>query len=343
MRTWNDLFDGLAADTSAVALADPPDSPSAESSERRGGWLSRMRDNLARSRKAMVQQIATVAFDPADDAVWERIEEGLIAADCGVQTTVDIVARLEGEAAAGRITDGASLAAALRSIASELMKTERSESIPLGHRPAVILMVGVNGTGKTTTIGKLASRLASMGLSVVVAAGDTFRAAAGEQLRVWAERSGAEFVGGADGGDPAAVAFDAVSRARDSGADVVLVDTAGRLHTKVHLMQELDKVCRVIDGVLPGAPHETLLSIDATTGQNGMRQAREFAAAADVSGVVLTKLDGTAKGGIGVAIAHELGIPIKLVGMGESLEDLQPFDADEFLQALFPDDLLTSN
>jgi fused signal recognition particle receptor len=288
----------------------------------------------------MVQQIATVAFDPADEGVWERIEEGLIAADVGVTSTVDIVSRLEGEAAAGRLSNGRDLAQALRRISAELMATEQPATIDLTHGPTVIVMVGVNGTGKTTTIGKLASRLQAAGKHVVVGAGDTFRAAAVEQLAVWADRSGASLVRTKDGGDPAAVAFDAVEQAKAQGAAIVIVDTAGRLHTKDSLMAELEKVIRIIGRQNPGAPHEVLLTIDATTGQNGMRQAKEFAAAANVSGIVLTKLDGSAKGGIALAISNELGIPIKLVGIGESLDDLQPFDAESFLEALFPDDLL---
>lgn len=288
----------------------------------------------------MTAQIAVVAFDPTDAATWERIEEGLIAADVGVSSTVAIVERLEAEAAAGRLVTSSDLAGALRTVAAELMQTDRSERIDLGAQPTVILMVGVNGTGKTTTIGKLAARLSQHGRRVVVAAGDTFRAAAAEQLEVWAQRSNAAFVRTKEGGDPAAVAWDAIETAREQGADVVLLDTAGRLHTKGNLMAELEKVRRVLGQRLPGAPHETLLSIDATTGQNGMRQAKEFAGAVDVDGIVLTKLDGSAKGGIAVAIAHELGIPVKLVGIGEGVDDLQPFDVDDFLAALFPDDLL---
>lgn len=338
MRSWNDLFIGL--DSSSNADAQSVATLDAESGDGGGRWFSRFRDSLARSRKAMTAQIAVVAFDPADAATWERIEEGLIAADVGVTSTVAIVERLEAEAAAGRLVTGADLASALRTITAQLMQTERSSSIDLAATPTVLLMVGVNGTGKTTTIGKLAARLRQHGQTVVVAAGDTFRAAAAEQLEVWSDRAGAHFVRTKEGGDPAAVAWDAIEKAREVGADVVLLDTAGRLHTKGNLMAELEKIRRILDQRLPGAPHETLLSIDATTGQNGMRQAKEFASAVDVDGVVLTKLDGSAKGGIAVAIASELGIPVKLVGIGEGLDDLQPFDVEEFLSALFPDDLL---
>lgn len=339
MREWTDLFVGLE-EASESSTATAVATSTANEAERTGRWFRKLRENLAKSRTAMVQQIATVAFDPGDAKVWEHIEEGLIAADVGVPSTVAIVERLEGEAAAGRLTTGEQLARALRTIAAELMQTEQSDRIDVRENPAVLLMVGVNGTGKTTTIGKLASRFAQHNKKVVIAAADTFRAAAAEQLAVWAERAGAEFVRTKEGGDPAAVAFDAIAKAREVGADVVLIDTAGRLHTKTNLMQELEKIRRVIERQMPGAPHETLLSIDATTGQNGLRQAQEFAGTAHVTGVVLTKLDGSAKGGIAVAIANELGLPIKLVGIGEGLDDLQPFDTDDFLGALFPDDLL---
>jgi fused signal recognition particle receptor len=198
----------------------------------------------------------------------------------------------------------------------------------------VILVVGVNGTGKTTTIGKLASKLAEHRRSVVVAAADTFRAAAEEQLEIWAQRAGADFVGSARGGDPAAVAFDAIEAAQARGRDVVIVDTAGRLHTQTNLMEELAKVRRVIESKLPGAPHETLLVVDATTGQNGLQQARLFKEAAGVTGVALTKLDGSAKGGVAIPIAYELGLPVKLIGVGEQLDDLRPFDAQDFARAL---------
>ena len=207
-------------------------------------------------------------------------------------------------------------------------------TLDVGHAPAVILVVGVNGTGKTTTIGKLSAVLAERGHSVVVAAADTFRAAAEEQLEIWAQRAGADFVGSERGGDPAAVAFDAIEAAQARGRDVVLVDTAGRLHTQANLMEELAKVRRVIERKLDGAPHETLLVVDATTGQNGVQQARLFKDAVGVTGVALTKLDGSAKGGVAIPIAYELGLPVKLVGVGERLEDLRPFDAQDYARAL---------
>jgi fused signal recognition particle receptor len=322
-------------ETILLGLAPVPER-APEPEERRGGFLSRLRENLRRSSRALAQGLNELAFDPNDDGVWERLEELLIAADVGVPATVEIVQALEAEAAAGRLSTADELREELQRIVAERLAQplERS-ALDLRAEPAVILVVGVNGTGKTTTIGKLAYQLHEAGASVVIGAADTFRAAAAEQLETWAERAQADFVGSASGSDPAAVAFDAVSAGVSRGRRVVIVDTAGRLHTQEHLMEELSKVRRVIAQRLPGAPHETLLTIDATTGQNGMQQARLFTQAAEVTGLVLTKLDGSAKGGIAIAIAHELGLPIKLIGIGESLEDLRPFDAEAFARALF--------
>ena len=303
--------------------------PADEAAGARGGWFRRLRDGLATSRRALTNEIAG-AFDPADDESWVRLEEALLGADCGVKATVEIVRRLEERTPATE----SELFAGLEEVVAELASPQGRPHLALGARPAAVLVVGVNGTGKTTTIGKLASRLREAGHSVILAAADTFRAAAEEQLAIWASRAGADFVGSERGGDPAAVAYDAIGAAEARGHDVVIVDTAGRLHTQVNLMEELAKVRRVIAQRLEGAPHETLLVIDATTGQNGLQQARLFGQAVEISGVALTKLDGTAKGGIAVAIAHELGLPIKLVGVGESLDDLQPFDARDFARAL---------
>ncbi len=292
----------------------------------RSGLFSRLRESLGKSRRALTEELALGSFDPADDASWERLEEALIAADVGVPATAELVQRLEARG------DGNDLAAGLQEeIARMLGEPGRLE---LQERPSVLLVVGVNGTGKTTTIGKLAAKLSEHGRSVVVAAADTFRAAAEEQLEIWATRAGADFVGSERGGDPAAVAFDAIGAAQARGRDIVVVDTAGRLHTQTNLMEELAKVRRVISQRLEGAPHETLLVIDATTGQNGLQQARLFGQAVEVSGVALTKLDGSAKGGIAVAIAHELGLPVKLIGIGEGLADLRPFDPADFACAL---------
>ena len=308
---------------------DAPDTPDEE--EERQGWFSRLRDSLAGSRRALTQELF---FDPADDESWERVEEALIQADVGVPATVEIVSRLEQREPASQ----EELIRGLEEIVVELVSTDGDGRLAVGARPSVVLVVGVNGTGKTTTIGKLAHHLHTHGRSVILAAADTFRAAAEEQLEIWAERSGSDFVGADRGADPAAVAYDAIEAAQARGCDIVIVDTAGRLHTQANLMEELAKIRRVIAGRLEGAPHETLLVVDATTGQNGLQQARLFHDAVGVSGVALTKLDGTAKGGIAVAIAHELGLPVKLIGVGESLVDLQPFDAGEFARALVSPD-----
>jgi fused signal recognition particle receptor len=308
----------------AELLGDSDATPEAEAE--RVGFFGRLRDSLGKSRRALTEQIAAAAFDPSDDAAWERLEEALIAGDVGVRATAELVRRLE---ARGDLAD---LTPALtEEIAAMLGEDGR---LAVDERPSVILVVGVNGTGKTTTIGKLAQKLREHDRSVILAAADTFRAAAEEQLEIWARRAGADFVGSARGADPAAVAFDAIEAAGARGRDVVIVDTAGRLHTQTNLMDELRKVRRVIERKLEGAPHETLLVVDATTGQNGLQQARLFGEAVGVTGVALTKLDGSAKGGIAVAIAYELGLPVKLVGVGEGLDDLRPFDAQDFARAL---------
>jgi fused signal recognition particle receptor len=314
-RTWAEFLGGNAA-------------PAPE--DERRGWFSRLRDSLGASRQALTRELAGAVFDPGDDEAWERIEEALLAADVGVPATVEIVGRLEAREPA----TSEDLLAGLEEVVADLVTPAGEPRLALDGAPTVVLVVGVNGTGKTTTIGKLASRLAEAGYEVVLAAADTFRAAAEEQLEIWAGRAGADFVGSSRGADPAAVAFDAIEAAKARGRDVVIVDTAGRLHTQTNLMEELAKVRRVIAQRLEGAPHETLLVVDATTGQNGLQQARLFGEAVEVTGVALTKLDGTAKGGIAVAIAHELGLPVKLIGVGESLDDLQPFDPHDFARAL---------
>jgi len=302
------------------------DGAAPESEEERRGLFGRLRESLGKSRRALTEQLAAAAFDPGDEAAWERLEEALIAADVGVRATAELVQRLEAR------PDIPDLSEALADEIARLLG--EPGRLAVGAHPAVLLVVGVNGTGKTTTIGKLAFRLAEHGRSVVVGAADTFRAAAEEQLEIWADRAGADFVGSARGADPASVAYEAIDTAQANGRDVVIVDTAGRLHTQTNLMDELAKVRRVIAGRLEGAPHETLLVIDATTGQNGLQQARLFGEAAGVTGVALTKLDGSAKGGVAVPIAYELGLPVKLIGVGERLEDLRPFDPQDFARAL---------
>ncbi len=294
----------------------------------------RLRDSLSKSRRALADELSASLGDTLDEQTWERLEETLILADVGARTTADVVGRLETEVESGAIADPEAARERLVELLAEIADPGDGR-IDLTQKPAVIMVVGVNGSGKTTTIGKVAWHLQrELGLSVVLAASDTFRAAAIEQLEAWAERAGCEIVKGAPGGDPGAVAFDAIAAAESRGADVVIADTAGRLHTHGNLMEELAKVRRVIAKRLEGAPAETLITIDSTTGQNGLRQARAFSEAVDVSGVVLTKLDGTAKGGIALAIAGELEIPVKLIGVGEGLEDLRPFDAREFATAL---------
>lgn len=326
--SWHDILD------LGERRPRPPE-PERADGERREGVFRRLRESLAKSRRALAEEVSASLFDRIDEETWERLEEALILADVGAATTASIVERLEGEVESGQVpADGEAVRERLIEILAEVASAGR-RPIDLRAELAVLLMVGINGTGKTTTIGKIAAHLTGeLGLSVVIAAADTYRAAASEQLAEWAERAGAELVRSAPGGDPGAVAYDSVEAARARGADVVIVDTAGRLHTQGNLMDELAKVRRVISKQIPEAPHETLITIDATTGQNGLRQARVFAEAVHVDGVVLTKLDGTAKGGIALAIAGELGIPVKLIGTGESIGDLRPFDPADFARAL---------
>lgn len=306
------------------------DEEPADGQEGRKRRFRRLRSGLSSSRKAIARGLTGWRYDPTDLDAWEGLEDVLIAADCGLPTTQAIVERLE----KARPKTSEEVIGHLQTIVAELTSPGGEPRLAVDAKPAVLLMVGVNGTGKTTSIGKLAHRLTESGRSVVVAAADTYRAAAGEQLQVWAERAGADFVGSTRGGDPGAVAFDAIDAAVARGRDVVLIDTAGRLHTQTDLMDELAKVRRVISTRLEGAPHEALLTVDATTGQNGLMQAALFKDIVGATGVVLTKLDGTAKGGIVLAIGQELELQVKLVGVGESIEDLQPFDAQDFARAL---------
>ena len=330
-RDWSDVFitAGAAGGRDEFAHEEP---------EQRRGFFRRLRQNLSKTREALGAELqATLFSGDLDEETWERLEEALIMADVGAATTARVVARLEQEADAGGLEGGEALSGRLVELLADIARTEDAAAarIDLTREPTVIMVAGVNGTGKTTTIGKLAWHLQrELGHKVVLGAADTFRAAAVEQLAQWAERAGCEIVTGPEGSDPGSVAFEAVRRGRELGADVIIVDTAGRLHTQDHLMEELTKVRRVIGKQLEGAPHETLLTVDATTGQNGLRQAKLFSEAVPVDGIVLTKLDGTAKGGIALAIAGELGIPVKLIGIGEALEDLRPFDADDFARAL---------
>jgi fused signal recognition particle receptor len=325
-RDWSELF---IADEGAASAG-----VAGERREPRRGLLRRLRENLAKTRHALGGELQATLFQTLDEHTWERLEEALIMADVGAQTTAAVVQTLETEAAEAGLSGGEALSERLIELLAQTARTGEGR-IDIRSRPTVILAVGVNGTGKTTTAGKLAWHLRrELGRSVMLAAADTFRAAATEQLAGWAQRAECEIVTGPEGSDPGAVAFEAVAQAISRGIDVVIVDTAGRLHTQEDLMAELGKVRRVIARQLDGAPHETLLTVDATTGQNGLRQARMFAEAVQVSGIVLTKLDGTARGGIALAIARELALPVKLIGVGESLEDLRPFDPEDFARAL---------
>jgi fused signal recognition particle receptor len=335
-RDWSELFITGAGGPQGNAEPDGAEGGERGSTDqgRRPGLFRRLRESMAKTRQALGSELQATLFGVLDEQTWERLEEILIMADVGAATTASVVETLEAEAGSGELEGGEALSERLIGLLAETAAAGDGR-IDIRAKPTVILAVGVNGTGKTTTIGKLAWHLQrELGASVLLGAADTYRAAAGEQLEGWAQRAGCEIVRGAEGSDPGAVAFDAIAQARSKSSDVVIIDTAGRLHTQEELMGELAKVRRVIARQLEGAPHETLLTIDATTGQNGLRQAKQFAEAAQVSGVVLTKLDGTARGGIALAITRELGLPVKLIGVGESLEDLRPFDPQDFARAL---------
>jgi fused signal recognition particle receptor len=333
-RDWSDLFIVGESDDGAGPAGETGSEEQQGASRRRRGLFGRLRESMAKTRQALGAEVHATLFGVLDEHTWERLEEALIMADVGTATTASVVQTLEAEVAEGELEGGEALSERLIGLLAQTTKVG-DDRIDLRAHPTVIMAVGVNGTGKTTTIGKLAWHLhEELGRSVLLGAADTFRAAATEQLEGWAQRAGCAIVAGAPGSDPGAVAFESIARARADGVDVVIVDTAGRLHTQDDLMEELAKVRRVIARQMEGAPHETLLTIDATTGQNGLRQAKLFAQAAEVSGVVLTKLDGTARGGIALAIARELSLPVKLIGVGESVEDLRPFDSEDFARAL---------
>lgn len=272
-------------------------------------------------------------FSKLDDDFYDNLEESMILADMGVSTTLNAVEQLRARAKAEKIRDVESARTCMKEILADMMRVGQPE-LELSGKPAVVLFIGVNGVGKTTTIGKIGSKMKEEGKKVLFSAADTFRAAAAEQLVIWAERAGAEIVRQKEGSDPAAVVFDSLSAAKARGSDVVLVDTAGRLHNKTNLMNELNKISRVIDRECPDSSRETLLVLDATTGQNGLTQAKQFQETCGITGIVLTKLDGTAKGGIAVAIAQELKVPVKYAGVGEGVEDLKKFDPEAFAEAL---------
>jgi fused signal recognition particle receptor len=303
--------------------------------------VSRLREGLSRTRDGLLGAVTRIltGSPKIDEKLLESMEESLIAADVGAGTAAEIMRSLRERSLEERIADASALLPILKDeIGKRLLASAPSSADPFAlppARPYVVMVVGINGVGKTTTIGKLAHRYASQGHRVMIAAADTFRAAANEQLEIWAKRAGAEIIQQKQGADPAAVAFDAVAAATARGFDIVIIDTAGRLHTRTNLMEELKKIHRVIGRHTPSAPHEVLLVIDASTGQNGLQQAKQFSATAAVTGLVLTKLDGTAKGGIVLAIFRDLGIPVRYIGVGEQLNDLQPFDPLQFVEALF--------
>ena len=301
------------------------------------GFLSKLREGLGKTRSALMGGIESVmrSFVKIDEDFLEELEEILITSDVGVGASEEIIDELRERIRDDRIKTRDDTMAALREIISGMIG--ESEPLHLDTKPSVILVIGVNGAGKTTSVGKISARLKAEGKRVVVAAADTFRAAAIDQLAVWCDRAGVELVKQSEGSDPAAVVYDAANYARAKGADVLIVDTAGRLHNKKNLMNELAKINRVIDRELPGASRENLLVLDATTGQNAIIQAKEFGEAANITGLVLNKLDGTAKGGIVLSMRRELGLPVKFIGVGEKIDDMQPFDAEEFIDALFPE------
>lgn len=299
------------------------------------GFFDRLKGGLAKTKNAVLGQVDNIlkAFVKVDEDLLEELEEILICADMGFETTEEIMDELREAVRDGRLKEAAQVKEALKALLRE--KVGEGSPLNLETSPSVILIIGVNGVGKTTSIGKIAANLKAQGKTVVVAAADTFRAAAIEQLQVWTDRAGVELIKQSEGSDPAAVVFDACAAAKKRNADVLIVDTAGRLHNKKNLMNELAKIDRVIGRELPGSSRETLLVLDSTTGQNAVMQAKEFKESADISGLILTKLDGTAKGGAVFSIKRVLDIPVKFIGVGEQIDDMQPFDADMFVDALF--------
>ena len=299
------------------------------------GFFDKIKQGLTKTKNNMSIKMNNMfaGFTGENEEFYDELEETMILADAGVETSVKAVKRLRELVKARGLRGGQEVRAAFSEVLTELLIVEGG-NLSLNTKPSVILMVGVNGVGKTTTIGKLAANMTASGKKVLLAAGDTFRAAAAEQLGVWAQRAGADLVRHEEGSDPASVVFDGIAAAKARGSDVIIIDTAGRLHNKQNLMNELNKMTRIIDRELPDADKETLLVLDATTGQNGLIQAKQFKETANISGIVLTKLDGTAKGGIVFAIANDLGLPVKFIGVGEGVDDLMPFEAKEFVEAL---------
>lgn len=299
------------------------------------GLLGKIKEGLKKTRDSISNGVNGIlnSFTKIDDELFEELEETLVMADVGVATSTEICDRLRKKIKETGVTDPKEIKGLMKEIIAEMLG--ENEGLKLDTKPSVILVIGVNGVGKTTSIGKIAAKLQNDGKKVVLGAADTFRAAAIDQLGIWAERAGVSMVKSVEGTDPASVVFDTIASAKSKGADVIICDTAGRLHNKKNLMDELAKINRVIARELPDSSVETLLVLDAATGQNAVNQAREFKNAADITGIVLTKLDGTAKGGIIIAISNELNIPVKFVGVGEGIDDLQPFDAAEFADGIF--------
>ena len=302
------------------------------------GFFDKLKSGLAKTRESLSEQFNNVFsnFVQVDEDLFESLEEALIMADIGVETTEYIIEELRDRVTYKRITDGRVVQEELKTIISEIL-SERDTSVNISTKPSVMLIIGVNGVGKTTSIGKIAAYYAGMGKKVMLAAADTFRAAAIDQLDIWAKRAGVDIIKNAEGSDPAAVVFDACSAAKARGADILICDTAGRLHNKKNLMAELEKINRVIDRELGGSARETLLVLDASTGQNAVSQAKLFSEAANITGIILTKLDGTAKGGIVISISKEQSLPVKFIGVGEGIDDLREFDSADFAKALFED------
>ncbi len=300
------------------------------------GFFDKLKNGLTKTRESIAKQVNNVfsVFVKVDDELFENLEEALIMADIGVETSTYIIEKLRDNVKHKHITDGNLVKEELKSIISEILST-LDTTVDTSTTPSVILVIGVNGVGKTTSIGKIASHYKSMGKKVLLAAADTFRAAAIDQLDIWAQRSGCDIIKHQENSDPAAVVFDACTAAKARGADILICDTAGRLHNKKNLMAELAKINRVIERELPDSARETLLVLDATTGQNAVSQAKLFSEAADITGIILTKLDGTAKGGIVISIAKEQNVPVKFVGDGEGIDDLQEFNSDDFAKAIF--------
>ncbi len=299
------------------------------------GFFDKIKKGLKKTRDVVVNQIDNMlkSFTKIDEELFEELEELLIMGDVGINTATKITTELRARVKKEGVTDPNEVHRLLREITADMLRGD--EELKINTKPSVILVIGVNGVGKTTTIGKLANNLRQQGKTVLLAAADTFRAAAIDQLEIWADRAQCDIIKQKEGSDPAAVVFDAISAAKARHADVIIADTAGRLHNKKHLMGELNKISRIIDRELPDADKEFLIVLDATTGQNAVNQAREFKNSAGITGIVLTKLDGTAKGGVVLSIKEELGVPVKYIGVGEQMDDLQPFNADDFAKALF--------